>query len=214
MSWFTHTAGTFRNSVRDNSQDQLDTELKSLETTLAVLKTGYVDLGLGESSASGAYTEAAKSMWQGGETAGQISSMNYRAFVGIKSASNIDCASWNIWIPSDAVASTSATVRFHCRYSLATTTKAIKVYFAWDKWAIDDAMAASNPHTPAYTSDQTLSVTTSNDQEYVVIDLTLTNCSAGEFVHLIVYRNADDAADTFTGQLNIAGATLLYTRTA
>lgn len=211
---FNRTSGTYANSKSNNNCDTLDGELNSIKTAFDVVETGTIDLGLGESSASVNYTEAALQDGVSSGTVGQVLYPSSRVFQG--TAGLADVVVWRgITIPADAKASTACTFNLFMSTAGAADSGDMKVSYNDEVYAIGDTITSSN-HTAAGKTDSTTFTQAGSYSKWVFFRLqfTTTLASANNMIHICVYRDADDAADTSANSLTLWNATLTYTRTA
>lgn len=213
MAWYTHTAGVFSDAVRDNSVDDLDTELESLDTTLAVLKTGYINLGLMESYdlSAGDYPFGVAPIYgyppehAGGTIDERDQVTIYRQFdKNAVLAVDVPYIAKDVEIPEDAAVTTTCTVRYI--YS-ATPAAIYKVSFMMAKRAAGET---HHHHTSVITP---VSLTVAISRTYYEGTVTTPAVSAGDILQIQFYRDGQTAGDTGT-TFAIHNMTLEYTRTA
>ena len=124
---------------------------------------------------------------------------------------NDESAMVSLMLPSDATELTSGDgVDVTIKYTTAATTGNVV-------WAVDTQCRADS-ETDDATSWNTSTVTdaakgTANQlNDASLNDITMTNCAAGELLHIRVRRDADNASDTTTGDARLIGAEVTIRR--
>ena len=216
MSWA--SKATTYSDTSSNRKSELDTDLDNFAECLTVMKYGYIPLFIGSTqtaaAAGGDYTEASMSVGTSGTgTKGQLLYAPLRN-LGVSESPAVDIINFSaIQMPADAAAATATSIVL--RGSLGTGTPGglvAKVYFIWDIHA-DLATLALTYHTAAFTANTTLTDNAATSAKVPTMTVVGPTVSAGDMITLSAYRDEDDAADTFTGNVLIFGGYLRYERT-
>jgi hypothetical protein len=200
-------AGVFTDLSDNNSIDALDTELESLDTTLTVLKTGHIDLGLFESctpsNAFPTYNVIEAPIY--GYVASGDHVTIYRQFnENVFLNADVPYIARDVRIPMDAAVTTACTIKYV--YS-GTPYGDYKVNFVMAK----RTLGQFHYHNASATTP--ISLTLPSSRTYYEGIVTTPVVSAGDILQIMFFRDGQTAGDTGT-IFAIHGMILEYTKKA
>lgn len=212
MAW-TASWTTFTTAVT-NTLANLQAALVNHKACLDVLQTVYADIHpvlMEPGTPGGTYTAAVLYTGFNGNI-GQLTEGPFLNFRGTKLGGFRDAAVFSVKIPADAAANTAATIDIYGRMAGAAAGGNCKIFVYSSKFAVGDTVDGT-PQAATTTNTETFADDATHANKLFTYSETLDLVSAGDILHGIIYRNADDAADTSTHDFCLNRVGIRYTRT-